>query len=82
MSLNAQQKDALTAQLAELLDCDEPGAFFATLHRIAERLAFHEARRNELEQCLSWQDIADRLARVRQDVFKTQISSDRSKALA
>jgi hypothetical protein len=82
MSLNAQQKDALAFQLIALLDCDQPDAFLATLQRMAERQAFHEARGRDLDQAMSWQVIADSVARVRVSLRKSQISSNRPKASA
>jgi NAD-dependent oxidoreductase involved in siderophore biosynthesis len=75
MSLNAQQKDALAFQLLELVNHDEPNAFLVTLHRIAEREAFAHARRDaNLDQALSWQTIADAVARVRLELLKSQLS--------
>jgi hypothetical protein len=82
MSLNAQQKDALSFQLAELLNCDEPRAFMATLHRIAERQAFIEARHDRFGDALSWQVIADSVARVRVSLRKSQSSRNRPNASA
>jgi hypothetical protein len=82
MSLNAQQKDALSFQLAELLNCDEPRAFMATLHRIAERQAFIEARHDRFNDALSWQVIAESVARVRVSLRKSQSSSNRPNARA
>ena len=62
MSLNAQQKDALAFQLAELFESGEPLAFVATLHRIAERQAVKAARSADQSHAIHWQAIANALA--------------------
>jgi RNA polymerase-interacting CarD/CdnL/TRCF family regulator len=81
MSLNAQQKDALTVQLSALLEHDEPRAFLATLHRMAERQAFTETRRDRYDDAFNWQAIADALAHVRRELLRTQQSSERSQSV-
>lgn len=76
MSLNAQQKDALAFQLAALLESDEPLAFVATLHRIAERQAVKAARATDRSHAVHWQAIANALALALAELM-SQISSDR-----
>lgn len=64
--LKAHEKEALTFQLAALLEYDETSAFLATLQRIAERKAFSFTRgRADYEAAMRWQTLADALARVR-----------------
>ena len=53
MSLNDLQKNALARQLLELINHDEPAAFLATLQRMAERQASHEARKLRKPQTFS-----------------------------
>lgn len=76
MSLNAQQKDALAFQLAELLECGEPLAFVATLHRIAERQAVQAARSADQSHAVHWQAIANALALAAAELT-SQISRNR-----
>jgi hypothetical protein len=66
--LNPHEKDALTFQLATLLNYDEPSAMLATLQRIAERKAFAGAKRRDYDAALSWQELVDALDAVRQEL--------------
>ena len=77
MSLNAQQKDALAFQLAALLESDEPLAFVATLHRIAERQAVKAARATDQSHALHWQDIANALAMATAELLTSQLVRNR-----
>jgi hypothetical protein len=66
--LKSHEKDALNFQLATLLEYDEPSAVLATLQRVCERKAFASTRADHYEAALSWQDLADALANVRQEL--------------
>jgi hypothetical protein len=66
--LKSHEKDALNFQLATLLEHDEPSAILATLQRVAERKAYASTRAEHYDAALSWQELADALASVRQEL--------------
>ena len=66
--LKAHEKDALNFQLATLLEYDEPSAMLATLQRVCERKAFASARADRYEAANAWQELADALASVWQEL--------------
>ena len=70
MALKAQQNSALICQLERLLEADEPAAFVATLHRTAERKAFHAARASDRQGADEWQAVANACARIAQELLE------------
>jgi hypothetical protein len=78
--LKAHEKEALTFQLGELLEHDEPAAFLATLLRLCERQAFYQSRRDDYDQTAAWQALVDTIARVKQALERSQKRNARPRA--
>lgn len=69
MPLSAQEKDALTFQIAMLVEAGEPDAVIATLRRMADRMA-HRATRGliDWDEAVRWMALAEACASVEAEI--------------
>lgn len=66
--LKPNEKSALVAQLALLLDYNEPSAMLAMFQRIAELRAYSGAQHVDYDHAMRWQTLAAALATVRAEL--------------